>query len=168
MEIVLEQIKSKIVSAEVLVRKIETFRLKSDRIVFTDGCFDLLHLGHVTYLAKAASLGNRLIVAVNSDASVQTLEKGILRPLQDQESRAMIMASLAVVDLVIVFDEPTPLNIIKLVNPDVLVKGGDWQPETIVGYDEVRKNGGQVLSIPLEPGYSTSAIEKKIADFYKL
>ena len=145
MEIVLEQIKSKIVSAEVLVRKIETFRLKSDRIVFTNGCFDLLHLGHVTYLAKAASLGNRLIVAVNSDASVQTLEKGILRPLQNQESRAMIMASLAVVDLVIVFDEPTPLNIIKLVNPDVLVKA-----DCIRNFNIISSSGVIFLSVIIQ------------------
>ena len=150
MDSVLEQIKSKIVS-----------------IVFTNGCFDLLHLGHVSYLAQASALGNRLIVGLNSDASVQTLEKGALRPLQNQESRALIMASLAVVDLVVIFNEHTPLQLIELIKPDVLVKGGDWQPESIVGYQEVKARGGQVLSIPLEEGYSTSAIEKKIADFYR-
>lgn len=161
-----EQIKSKIVSPEVLKSKIAAYRLKSESIVFTNGCFDLLHLGHVTYLAKAADLGSRLVVGINSDNSVRGLDKGALRPLQNQESRALIMASLAVVDLVVIFDEPTPLSLIELVQPDVLVKGGDWQPTSIVGYQEVIARGGQVLSIPLEEGYSTSNIEKRIIDFY--
>jgi len=163
MNIVLEQIKSKIVTESDLLKKVNHFRIKSERIVFTNGCFDLLHLGHVTYLAKAASLGSKLIVAINSDFSVRGLNKGALRPLQDEHSRAMIMASLQVVSLVVIFNDETPLELIKLIQPNVLAKGGDWEVEKIVGYNEVKASGGTVVSIPLELGHSTTNIEKKIA-----
>lgn len=163
MNLTLEQIKSKIVSETELVKKVNHFRLKSETIVFTNGCFDLLHLGHVTYLAKASSLATRLIVGVNSDFSVRGLNKGALRPLQNEDSRALIMASLQVVSLVIVFNTETPLKLIKLIKPDFLAKGGDWQVDKIVGYKEVTQAGGTVISIPLEEGYSTTSIENKIA-----
>jgi D-glycero-beta-D-manno-heptose 1-phosphate adenylyltransferase len=163
MDKVLEQIKSKIITESDLLKKVNHFRIKSETIVFTNGCFDLLHLGHVTYLAKAAGLGSRLIVGVNSDFSVRGLNKGALRPLQDEYSRAMIMASLQVVSLVVIFNDATPLELIKKIKPNVLVKGGDWEIEKIVGYNEVKDAGGSVLSIPLELGYSTTNIEKKIA-----
>ena len=162
MDNVLEQIKSKIVSESELIKKVSAFRLKSETIVFTNGCFDLLHLGHVSYLAKAAQLGSRLIVGINSDQSVRGLNKGVLRPLQDEQSRAIIMASLQVVSLVVIFNAETPLNLIKLIEPNFLVKGGDWEVEKIIGYKEVTNSGGSVISIPLEEGYSTTNIEKKI------
>jgi len=162
MDNVLEQIKSKIVSESELIKKVSAFRIKSETIVFTNGCFDLLHLGHVSYLAKAAALGSRLIVGINSDVSVRWLNKGALRPLQDEQSRATIMASLQVVSLVVIFNSETPLDLIKLIEPDFLVKGGDWEVEKIIGYKEVIKTGGSVISIPLEEGYSTTNIEKKI------
>jgi len=162
----LEQIKLKIVTRETLISKLPHYRLKSQTIVFTNGCFDLLHKGHVSYLAKASSLGYRLIVAVNTDSSVKKLDKGKLRPLQDEESRALILASLQVVDLVVLFDDETPLDLIKMIRPDVLVKGGDWQIEQIVGYKEVLEYGGTVQNIPLEIGYSTTNIEQKIAEYY--
>jgi rfaE bifunctional protein nucleotidyltransferase chain/domain len=124
--------------------------------------FDLLHQGHVQYLAEAASLGDKLIVGINSDESVKRLNKGLNRPLQDETSRALIMASLHCVDLVVIFREDTPRELIHLIQPDVLVKGGDWKPEQIVGSDIVLQKGGQVLSMPFIEGYSTTKIEQKI------
>jgi D-beta-D-heptose 7-phosphate kinase/D-beta-D-heptose 1-phosphate adenosyltransferase len=129
--------------------------------VFTNGCFDLMHLGHVTYLAQAASLGDVLIVALNSDASVSKL-KGPHRPIQDEQSRSMIMGSMHVVSNVIIFKEETPMQLIDLIRPDYLVKGGDWQPDQIVGAELVQSYGGKVVSIPFVEGYSTTSIESKI------
>ncbi len=126
------------------------------RVVFTNGCFDLLHLGHVDYLEKARALGDALVVGVNTDASVSGLKPG--RPIQDEHARARILASLAFVDAVVLFGEPTPAHLIALVQPDVLVKGDDYAPEAIVGYDTVMAKGGTVQTVPLVAGYSTSRI----------
>lgn len=157
----LQVIKNKIVDKESITKLVANFRLKNQSIVFTNGCFDIIHQGHVTYLAQAASLGNRLIVGINSDASVQKL-KGQNRPIQDENSRALIMASLHVVSAVIIFEEDTPLNLIQLIEPNFLVKGGDWELSKIVGANEVQSYGGKVLSIPFIDGYSTTSIETKI------
>jgi rfaE bifunctional protein nucleotidyltransferase chain/domain len=146
---------------QALQSQLDLWRREKQTIVFTNGCFDILHRGHVDYLSKAADLGNKLIIGVNTDASVSKL-KGPHRPIQDQESRMLILASLAFVDAVILFDEPTPYELIKLVQPDILVKGSDYQVENIVGYDIVQAKGGKIKTIDFIPGYSTSAIESKI------
>jgi len=158
----LEALQSKIQSREQLARTIALWKFKDRKIVFTNGCFDLLHKGHVTYLAQAAEMGDMLVVGLNSDASVKKLAKGSSRPIQDQDSRALIMASLESVAAICIFDEDTPADLIKLVQPDVLVKGGDWKPEQIAGYDTVKASGGEVTVIEFLPGFSTTAIEKKI------
>jgi D-glycero-beta-D-manno-heptose 1-phosphate adenylyltransferase len=159
-------INQKIYNRQKLERQLELWRFAEKKIVFTNGCFDLLHLGHVDYLAKAAALGNVLVVALNTDASV-SLIKGPSRPLTNEHSRQFIMASLFFVNAVILFDEPTPIELIKLVQPDFLVKGGDYKVEDIVGYDVVKAKGGQVVTIDLVPGYSTTAIENKIINSSK-
>jgi len=152
----------KILNPDDLQRALALWRFKGRKIVFTNGCFDLLHLGHIDYLSKAKDLGDVLIVGVNTDNSVKMLEKGDSRPITDENSRAVIMASLQFVDAVVLFDEETPYNLIKTVQPDVLVKGSDYRIEDVVGYDIVKNNGGKVISIDLLPGYSTTAIEQKI------
>ena len=130
-------------------------------MVFTNGCFDILHLGHIDYLTKAADLGDRLIVAVNTDSSVSAL-KGPSRPIIDEETRAMKLASLVFVDAVILFGEETPLKLITEVRPNILVKGGDYTIDTIVGASEVQDNGGEVVVIPFLEGHSTTSIVNKI------
>ena len=136
------------------------------KVVFTNGCFDIIHLGHIDYLSKASFLGDKLIVAVNSDESVRLL-KGENRPIQDEISRLIIMASFSFVDAVVLFSEETPFNIINLLKPDILVKGGDYKADSIVGADIVEGYGGKVEIIPFLEGYSTSAIENKIVSFNK-
>lgn len=131
------------------------------KIVFTNGCFDILHYGHVDYLEKARAMGGRLVVGLNSDASVSRF-KGADRPIQDQNSRARILASLQFVDLVVLFDEDTPKELISELIPDVLVKGSDYLAENIVGAEVVKKNGGEVKTIDFVAGYSTSRIIEKI------
>lgn len=131
-------------------------------LVFTNGCFDILHRGHVTYLAQARMLGSSLIVALNTDASVRRLEKGADRPINALEDRAAVMAALAAVDLVTWFDEDTPLALIVAVQPDVLVKGGDWPVDQIVGAAEVRGYGGRVASIDFQHDRSTTALVERI------
>ena len=131
-------------------------------LVFTNGCFDVLHRGHVTYLAQARALGAALVVGVNSDASVKRLGKGDDRPVNSQEDRMAVLAALQAVDLVVVFDEDTPLNLILACRPDVLVKGGDWLPDKIVGAREVQGWGGMVHSIPFLHPHSTTALLNKI------
>lgn len=158
----LEVINSRIHSAQTILRSIGEWRLKGKKIVFTNGCFDILHLGHVDYLSKAADCGDVLIVGVNSDASTKILNKGSNRPIQDQHSRSTIIASLHFVDAVVVFDEETPYELIKLIQPDVLVKGADYKVEQIAGHDIVLKRGGEVKLVELVKGYSTSAIEARI------
>jgi D-glycero-beta-D-manno-heptose 1-phosphate adenylyltransferase len=137
------------------------WRAKDLKVVFTNGCFDLLHRGHVDYLAKARDLGDVLFLGLNTDASVSKL-KGKHRPIQDEQSRMQIMATLECVDAVILFDEETPYELIKTVQPDILVKGADYKPENIVGYDIVTAKGGQVITLEFLPGYSTTGIEKRI------
>lgn len=140
---------------------LETWHKNKEQVVFTNGCFDLLHKGHADYLAKAADMGTKLIIGVNTDASVTKL-KGPNRPIQDEQSRLFILASLGCVDAVVLFNEETPLELIKTVQPDVLVKGSDYKPEEIVGYEVVKAKGGDIKTIDFLPGYSTSAIEAKI------
>lgn len=166
----LEIIKNKIKTKEELLREIARLQLKNNSIVFTNGCFDILHQGHVDYLANAANHGNILIVAVNTDDSVKRLGKAVSRPIQDEISRATIIASLHFVDLVVLFNEDTPLELIQSIRPDVLVKGADYDvnetnPQSkkyIVGSDVVKSYSGKVMAIPFLEGFSTTAIEKKI------
>ncbi|PYP42450.1 MAG: D-glycero-beta-D-manno-heptose 1-phosphate adenylyltransferase [Gemmatimonadetes bacterium] len=136
-------------------------RALSGRLVFTNGVFDLLHPGHVEYLEQARRLGGHLLVAVNSDRSVRELAKGAGRPIADERARARVLAGLAAVDRVVLFDAPTPLAIISALRPEVLVKGGDYSPETIVGADVVEAAGGRVVTIPMIAGYSTSALVER-------
>ena len=130
-------------------------------VVFTNGCFDLMHKGHILYLEEASQQGDKLIVAINADKSVRKL-KGKNRPIKDEDNRSLIMAALSFVDLVVVFHEETPLELIEMVSPDVLVKGGDWRPDQIVGSEHVIDHGGVVLSLQFVEGYSTTALENKI------
>ena len=130
-------------------------------IVFTNGCFDILHLGHIEYLAEAKSLGNYLIVGINSDASVRAL-KGEGRPINNQEYRQKMLLALKSVDQVEIFNEPTPINLIKKINPNFLVKGGDWPIETIVGHEFVIANGGTVKSLIFKEGFSTTNLISKL------
>jgi len=148
-------------SSQTLAQLVKQWQHEGKKVVFTNGCFDLLHLGHVDYLAKAADCGNKLIIGVNTDASISNL-KGPSRPIQNQQSRLQILASLQCVDAVILFDEQTPYNLIKTLEPDVLVKGSDYEPKNIVGYDVVKAKGGEVKTIDFIPGFSTSEIERKI------
>jgi D-glycero-beta-D-manno-heptose 1-phosphate adenylyltransferase len=166
----LDAIRSRVDTRETLGRKLYLWRLKGQKIVFTNGCFDILHRGHAEYLAKAADLGNVLIVGVNSDASVRRLGKKDSRPLQDEQTRAFIVASLDVVESAIIFDEDTPRDLIGFIQPDVVVKGADYDanetdPKSkkyIAGSDIVRAKGGEVRTIELTEGFSTTAIEVKI------
>lgn len=135
---------------------------KGEHVVFTNGCFDLLHIGHIRYLQSAKALGDVLVVAVNSDESVRSLEKGRGRPLNPVEHRMEVLAALACVDYVVRFDESTPLTVIETLQPDVLVKGGDWPVEQIVGREVVQKRGGMVKSISLTPNISTSLLIDRI------
>ena len=136
----------------------ENFR-KKNRIVFTNGCFDILHRGHVYYLSKARELGDLLVIGLNSDDSVSRL-KGEGRPVNSQNARAEVLGALGMVDYIVLFEEHTPLNLINVIKPDLLVKGGDYKKEDIVGYHEVIATGGQVVTIPILEGYSTTSILK--------
>lgn len=140
---------------------INDWRVEGEKIVFTNGCFDLMHLGHIDYLSKAADLGTKLVVGLNSDASTHKL-KGPTRPITNEQSRSGVLASLFFVDAVILFSEETPLNLIKNIKPNILVKGADYTIENIVGAKEVLELGGNVKTIEFLAGYSTSAIEAKI------
>ncbi len=146
---------------ETLERKLHQWRFKGHTISFTNGCYDLLHPGHLNTLSSAADEGDRLVVGLNSDDSVRRL-KGASRPIKDQVARALLLASMACVDAVVVFDTDTPYELIKLVQPDVLVKGGDWAEDEIVGSDLVGARGGRVLSLPFLEGHSSSALEARI------
>lgn len=137
------------------------WRFKEQKIVFTNGCFDILHKGHIEYLAKAASLGTKLLVGLNSDASVRRL-KGEKRPVNDENARALLLAALVFVDKIILFEEDTPLELIRAVEPDILVKGKDYRPEQIVGYDVVKAKGGEIITIDLTEGFSTTGILSKL------
>jgi D-beta-D-heptose 7-phosphate kinase/D-beta-D-heptose 1-phosphate adenosyltransferase len=142
-------------------KKVDKWKSTGLKVVFTNGCFDILHRGHVEYLRDAKACGDKLITALNSDSSVCGL-KGDLRPIQSQGDRAVILDALASVDLVVVFDEETPAEIVKKLIPDVLVKGGDYTPDTIIGSETVTANGGEVKIIPFRSGQSTSIIIEKI------
>ena len=151
----------RVVSQNELILHVAEHKRNGERVVFTNGCFDLLHPGHIRGFEQARSLGDVLIVAINSDSSVKFL-KGAHRPIIPQDERAEILAALAAVDYVVIFDAITPREIVARVLPDVLVKGGDWGENEIVGREEVEAAGGRVVSIPLEPGFSTTAIIEKI------
>ena len=157
----LDRIKSKIFSLNDLQTILSDWKTANNSIVFTNGCFDLVHCGHIDYLARAKGLGGKLIVGVNSDSSVQTI-KGSSRPLQNEEGRLMLLASFEFVDAVILFEEQTPYNLITVVKPDILVKGSDYKEEAIVGYDIVKSYGGKVVTIPYLDGFSTTKIIEKI------
>ena len=132
------------------------------KVVFTNGCFDILHRGHVEYLCHARDLGDKLVLGLNTDASVKRLGKSPERPVNDEQTRATILAGLECIDAIILFDEDTPYELIRFVQPDVLVKGNDYKAEEIVGYDIVSAKGGQVITIPLVQGFSTTKIIEKL------
>lgn len=157
----LEIIQSRIIDIDHIGPLLAYWQFKNQKIVFTNGCFDILHRGHVEYLARAASQGDVLVVGLNSDHSVRRI-KGTTRPVQDEYARAMLLASLSFVSAVIFFDEDTPYNLIKRVQPDVLVKGSDYKADEIVGYDIVKAKGGEVVTIDFIDGYSTSSIIEKL------
>lgn len=158
--------KEKIKTKEDLHRIVEDLKKKGKRIVFTNGCFDLLHLGHIRYLEKAKTLGDILVVGVNSDRSVRNL-KGLDRPILPEEERAEILSSLGCVDYITVFDELTPLELISSLQPHILVKGGDWTKETTVGKEVVERSGGEVVILPFVEGPSTSNIIETILKRYE-
>lgn len=165
-----EQIKHKLVSQEEGKAIISSWKDNGKKVVFTNGCFDILHRGHVSYLAKAASLGNYLVVGVNADESIKRLNKAPGRPVNDEESRALIIASLQVVDLVVIFENDTPKELINVMEPSILVKGADYNadvtdendPKYIVGSKEIKALGGRVETIELEEGFSTTGIIEKL------
>ncbi len=156
-----QQIAHKIQTWDQLPATLAAWRAAGEKVVFTNGCFDLLHYGHLHYLADARDLADRLVVGLNSASSVRRL-KGPTRPINDELTRTHLLAALEGVDMVVIFEDDTPLELIHLVRPDILVKGGDWKPEQIVGSDFVLAQGGQVLSLPFVTGYSTTNIEQKI------
>jgi rfaE bifunctional protein nucleotidyltransferase chain/domain len=156
----------KIFDRDALIGQLQRWHDAGEEIVFTNGCFDILHAGHIAYLEAAAALGDRLIVGVNDDDSVRRL-KGETRPINVLSSRLYLLASLSCVDAVVSFSEDTPLNLINLLRPDVLVKGGDYQPENIVGAEEVKSWGGEVKVIPFIEGFSTTKLETKIISLHQ-
>lgn len=158
---------SRIYDVDQLKRQLYVWKLLSKKIVFTNGVFDILHQGHVHTFTEAASFGDILIVGINSDASVKRL-KGDLRPVNNELSRAYLVSSLLMVDAVIIFSEDTPLELIKIILPDTLVKGGDYTVDTIVGAKEVMANGGSVEIIQIQEGFSTTGIIKKISETNKI
>lgn len=154
-------IQSKIIDIDQLDSKLAYWNFKNQKIVFTNGCFDILHRGHIEYLAQAANFGDILMIGLNTDDSVRKL-KGDSRPVQDQYARALLLASLHFVHAVVYFDEDTPYDLIKKVQPDILIKGSDYHVEDIVGYDIVMQKGGEVKTIDFIPGYSTTSIIEKL------
>lgn len=157
------QVQNKILSPDRLLKKVGAWKSSGDVIVFTNGCFDLIHLGHVDYLEKSRNLGSRLVIGLNTDASIKKI-KGPDRPVSDQEARSRILASFVFVDAVVLFDEETPYNLIEAIKPDILVKGNDYLPENIVGAEIVKSYNGKIITIDLIQGYSTSGIIKKIKE----
>ena len=152
---------AQVVTLDALLALREGWRAGGKRVVWTNGCFDLLHAGHVAYLERARRHGDLLIVGINSDASVRRI-KGKGRPLQAEKDRSLVLAALASVDAVVVFDGDTPIKLIRTLSPDVLAKGADWAADEIVGREEVLAAGGRVVRVPLRPGASTSSIIKKV------
>ncbi len=157
---------SKLLSLNVLIKEIKQVASQGKKIVFTNGCFDILHAGHVRYLEEAGTLGDILIIGLNSDKSVHII-KGDKRPVVSQDQRAEVLAGLGVVDFIVLFDEPDPLNLIKAIKPDILVKGGDWSEADIVGADVVKSMGGMVKRVPIVPDISTSGIINEILKRYQ-
>jgi len=158
----LDIIKNKIFTEkETTFATLQTWRFKEEKIVFTNGCFDIVHRGHLEYLAQASNLGHKLVMGLNTDASVQRL-KGPNRPINDEYSRALLLASMGFIDMVVFFDEETPYDLIKFVQPDVLVKGSDYNAEDIVGYDIVKAKGGEIITLDFIEGFSSTGIIKKI------
>lgn len=157
--------RSKIVALQELAPKIRSLRESGKRVVFTNGCFDILHAGHVRYLTAARVEGDVLVAGLNSDASVRSI-KGAGRPIVPQDQRAEVLAGLWCVDYVTVFDEPDPLKLIQTLKPDVLVKGEDWGEQEIIGADVVKANGGKVVRVPVVSDISTSSIIQKILEIY--
>ena len=157
----LNKLKSKILNINDLSKIINEWRLNGDKIVFTNGCFDLIHLGHLEILARSADLGDKLIVGINSDMSIKKI-KGNLRPIIEEDSRAKQLAAIEFIDAVILFNEDTPYNLINILKPDVLTKGGDYKKNDIVGNQLINKEKGEVVIIPLTQGYSTTSILEKI------
>lgn len=153
---------TRILELEELRRLVNGWRLKSDKIVFTNGCFDILHRGHLEYLEEAAQLGDRLIIGLNSDASVMAQGKGPGRPYNNEMDRAKLLCGLRMVDAVVLFSDATPIELITAIKPDVLVKGGDWSKDRIVGAKEVESYGGEVRSLSLLDGYSTTELVSRI------
>jgi len=156
---------NKIMERDALRKKLEDLRKKGKKIAFTNGCFDILHVGHVRYLRKARKTADLLVLALNSDSSVRSI-KGAQRPLVNEKERAEILAALEFVDFVTIFKESTPLKLIKYLKPDILIKGGDWPEENVVGREEVKKWGGYVEIIPEVKGKSTTNIVEKIKHIY--
>lgn len=156
-----QTIQSKIQGWEQITESLATWRSSSSKVVFTNGCFDILHYGHVYYLAEARALGDKLIVGLNSAASVKRL-KGAHRPINDDLTRMHLLAALECVDAVVLFEDDTPLTLIQHLQPDILVKGGDWKVEEIVGSEVVQAKGGEVKNLAFVSGYSTTNIEEKI------
>ena len=157
----LNKLKAKILNIKDLAKIINEWRLNGDKIVFTNGCFDLIHLGHLEILARSADLGDKLIVAINSDMSIKKI-KGNSRPIIEEDSRAKQLAAIEFIDAVILFNEDTPYNLINILKPDVLTKGGDYKKNDIVGNELINKEQGDVVIIPLTQGYSTTSILEKI------
>lgn len=158
----LEAVQQKIMPLQDLLRLRNIWHFKSEPVVFTNGCFDLLHKGHIHSLIEAVSFGKHLVIGLNSDESIRRIKKDG-RPIQDQTSRALVLAALSCTDAIIIFNEDTPLELIRAIKPEVLVKGGDYTRETIIGAEDVLANGGRIEIIKLIEGYSTTAIEQKIA-----
>jgi rfaE bifunctional protein nucleotidyltransferase chain/domain len=156
---------AKIMRLDEAITQVADWQRAGQSVVFTNGCFDIVHLGHIDYLEKARALGDRLVLGLNTDASVSRL-KGPSRPVVDEYARARLMAALSFVDTVILFDEPTPQELIEALKPDILVKGDDYSVETIVGSDFVLNHGGEVKTVSLVPGYSTTALIEKIKTSY--
>lgn len=156
---------SKILSLQQAILQVRSWQQDGQKIVFTNGCFDIVHLGHIDYLEKAHALGDKLVLGLNTDASVSRI-KGSLRPVVNEYARARLMAALSFIDTVILFDEPTPESLIQAIRPDILVKGDDYSIENIVGADFVMTNGGVVRTIPLVKGYSTTSLIDKIKKAY--
>jgi len=161
----MEQTADKILNLSEAQALVARWQGDGEKVVFTNGCFDIVHLGHIDYLEKARAMGDRLVLGLNTDASVSRL-KGPLRPVVNEQARARLMAALSFVDTVILFDEQTPLQLIEALGPDILVKGDDYSVENIVGADFVKANGGEVKTIPLVKGYSTSSLIEKIRKAY--
>jgi len=157
---------NKILTAGELAKKISLLKKSKKRIVFTNGCFDIIHAGHVDCLSAAKSMGDALVLGLNSDRSIRGI-KGDKRPIVTCDQRARALAGLECVDYITVFDEPDPWNLINIIKPDILVKGGDWSGQTIIGSDIVEKRGGKTLNIPVTPGISTSIIIQRIIDRHK-